>query len=382
MTRNVLPLAAANIQDAVSKGTYSVATVRSLEQILHSGHERAPVVTKQQLSVRCPQTQATTTRSAKATGNGRRKQAPVAVLEDGANDMLLSPREKFKLATDVVNNSLRVLTSTVQSSLKPQAKLGGTLSSTPSVQASFGDSGTELDLPLRSLCINQVTDTVQRKCRSPRSSMVSSKENQSSLLAVAKSGSVAFAILRSADVLKISGVQMPYLQLEQGMSILTGKLIALGLYEPAIEELRSLKIRLDAPASTLTQEKRGPRRNLSTKISLGSGKETLPDLLKFQNTEVNEQLLSLIVTFQFHVLRIIAARGRFNDLEAATKHLDLDCPFSPAKFIEKLTEQRSPQASIKAGQQMESLSRLLFSFVLPSRCKNNNREQRIACANR
>lgn len=362
MTRDVLPPPAANIQDAVSKGTYSAATVRSLEQILHSGHDRAPVVTKQQLSVRCSQNQTTTTRSAKATGNGRRKQAPVAVLEDGTNDMLLSPREKFKLATDVVNNSLRVLTSTVQSSLRPPAKLGGTLSSTPSVQASFGDSGTELELPLRSLSINQVTDTVPGKCRSPRSSMVSSKENPSTLLAVAKSGSVAFAILRSADVLKNSGVQMPYLQLEQGMSILTGKLIALGLYELAIEELRSLKIRLDTPVSTLTQEKRDPRRNVSTKVSLGSSKETLPDLLKFQNTEFNGQLLSLIITFQLHVLRIIAARGRFDDIEAATKHLDLDRPVSPAKFIEQQIEQRSPQASIKAGQQMESLSRLLFQL--------------------
>ena len=364
MTRDVLPPPAASIQDAVSKGSYSAATVRTLEQILHSGHARASVIAKQQVSVRCSQAQATTTRAAKAAGNGRRKQAPVAVLEDGTHDVLLSPREKYKLATDVVNNTLKVLTSTVQSSVQPPAKLGGTLSRTPSVPAASRDSGSDLELPLRSLCINQVTDTVQGKCRSPRSSMVSSKENPSVLLAVAKCGSIAFAILRSVDGLKNSGVQMPYLQLEQGMSVFTGKLIALGLYELAIEELHSLKIRVDTPASTLTQEKRDPqpRSKDSNKVPLGSSKETLPDLLKFQNTQANGQLLSLIITFQLHVLRIIAARGRFNDLEAATKHLDLDHPFSPAKFIEQQIEQRSPQASVKAEQQMESFSRLLFQL--------------------
>lgn len=368
MTPDELPPQAVIIQDAVSKATFSVTTVQALEQVLHSDHERLPTAGKQPATSRRPRIQAATARGVKLSGNRARKQPSVAVLEDRDGALILPLREKLKLATDVVNTSLKLLTSEIQSPAKKPIKLGTTIPRSASNLSYASDSESEVLNPLRPLSINSVTNIAQEKCRSPRSSSTVSKGNTSGLLTTANCGSLAFAILRLVDAQQNSALKTPYLQLEQGMSVFIGKLIALKLYDVAIEELQTLRTRLNTPEIPLANGIGGtlPASKISFKPSLSSSKEPLPDLLVSQNTKARGQHLDLIITSQMQVLRVIAARKNPRAIEVAIRHLDLDSPSSPARLIEQQIDQRSSQTLTKAAQQLESVSRMLFQLCTGS----------------
>ena len=369
MTSDELPPQAVSIKRAVSKGTCTAATVEALEQIHHNNQNRRPASAVRIASTRRTQAQKANIGASKARGKKLRTQAPIAVLEDQEDTPpILSSWEKFKLATFVVNNSLKALTSMAQLSSRSPTKLNKPLSKYASAQTYAGDPGADPP-PLRSLPVNKVMNSAEERCSEARSWPATPEEAASGLLATAKCGIVAFAILRSIDAQKLSEIQVPDLQLEQGMSVFIGKLITFGLYEMAIEELQILKRRLETSEalSTLGNTSTRLAGKSSTKVAIGSTKESLPDLLIFHNTKAKGQLLDLIITLQFQVLKIISARRNASDAEAAMKYLDLDGPSSPTSFIERQIDQRHPQTSVKAVQQFESLSRLLFQLSNGSR---------------
>ena len=365
MTSGELPPQAESIKRAVSKGTCTAATVEALEQIHHNNQDRRPAVATRTANTRRTQTQAANVGASKARGKKSRKEVPIAVLEDHEDALpVLSSRERFKLATLVVNNSLRVLTSIAQSSSRSPTKLNKPLSKYASVQTDVGESGADLQAPLRSLPVNQVINSAEERCSEARSWPTTSEGNTPGLLATAKCGSVAFAILRSIDAQKLSEIQMTDLQLEQGMSVFIGKLITFGLYEMAVEELQILRRRLEiseAPSMPGSTSTRFADKH-SIKVPIGSSEESLPGLLIFHSAKAKGQLLDLIITFQFQVLKVISARRNASAVEAAIRYLDLDGPFSPTSFIERQIDQHYPQTSAKAVQQLESLSRLLFQL--------------------
>ena len=354
---------AVSIKRAVSEGTCTTATVEALEQIHHNNHDRRPVLATRIAGTRRPQTQTANVGTSKARGKKPRKQAPIAVLEDHEDaPPVLSSWEKFKLATFVVNNTLRVLASIAQSSSRSPTKLDRPLSNYASAQTCAGDPGVELQEPLRSLSVNQIRSSAGERCSETRSWPTTPEGNASSLLATAKCGSVAFAILRSIDAQKIPETQVSDLQLEQGMSVFIGKLITFGLFEMAVEELQILRRRLETPEALSTPGDMSTRlaSKSSIKVPAGSTKKSLPDLLIFHSTKANGQLLDLIITFQFQILKVISARRNAIAVEAAIRYLE--GPSSPINFVERQVDQCYPQTSVKAVQQLESLSRLLFQL--------------------
>ena len=379
MTRSELPPRAVNIVDAVSRATCTDVTVKTLEQIFDFDGSRTSVKAKQSTDARRPQA---TLRVSRPTGHKTRKQPPVTVLEDPTDAAPLeTSREKRKLATEIINTSLKVLAAAVQS---PPTKSAGRLSRSILHQSPPSDSVSELHTPLRALSLNRVVNTSDEKCRRRRSSSTSLRAHLSGLQAAAECGSLAFAILGSVDAQESLGTHVAPLQLEHGLSVFIGKLVALDFHDIAIKELRVLRRRLNAPKppSEQKKEKARPASRIHSGGLSGTGKESLPDLLTFRNTNAKGQLLDLMITTQFQVLRIIAKGSSSHALEAAIKHLDLCAPSSPANLIERQRDELSPQRSTKAAHQLESLSRLLSQFcggVEPSEQHQDSGSRRNLC---
>lgn len=163
---------------------------------------------------------------------------------------------------------------------------------------------------------------------------------------------------------KSYGLEMTYLQLENGMSVLIGKFMALGLDDLAVKELRILKGRLEVHAISASTDDAG----LISSRSLLSAEEqclkngTLSDLLKFQHANAGGQLLALIVSSQLQSLKLIASKANPKVTEAALEHLQLSVPYSPANLIQAQIDRKFPTTQATASHQLASLSQLLLSL--------------------
>ena len=174
---------------------------------------------------------------------------------------------------------------------------------------------------------------------------------------------IAFSTLRYLQCQKDSSIALPYLQLESGMSALIGKLLALGFDDMALRELRILKRRLEAskvasPAQ-INAASAGPLDN-EEKSDLKT--ETLAEILRFRNTNLRGQLLSLIITTQLQVLKILALKRDAYVTGAALQHLQFSAPHSPANLIQRQLESDLPGSKEKVVRQLESLTQALIAL--------------------
>lgn len=368
MTRKELPAQAANIKRAVgSTATCTQATVDSLKSILLP--ERSSVLLQQTPAtnargIRLPPSIARTT---KAQCNKSKKQPEVAILEvnDTKLDTIL-PQERFALATEVINSTLKGLTDFIKKSHgKVPQKNQPSLAKSPSYNSLSNGLETGSHLPLQPLCINRLSSTPPERSRPSRraSSGIFSKETLG-IVAQAECARVAFATLRSMNAQKGMGFEMPYLRLENGMSALIGKLIALGLDDLAVKELRILKRRLEVLAKPGPKDDANPIRSQSSWSAeeQSAKKETLSGLLKFQNVDASGPVLALIISLQLQVLKLIASKGDPKVTEAVIEHLQLSVPYSPANLIQIQTDKKLPSSQDKPTNQLASLSQLLLSL--------------------
>lgn len=157
----------------------SATTSATLQSLLTPAHDSNAKPTK-------PPARTTTTRKAAPT-RAATKKIPVNAPADATK--ALSPQERYKLATEVVNVSLKVL-----------------------------------------------TDATKARRPSPPSSPSSKKSASSGLTVVAECARLAFSHLRAARALSDAS-----LQLELGMLALSSKLVALGMDSLAMKELRILR---------------------------------------------------------------------------------------------------------------------------------------------
>ena len=231
----------------------------------------------------------------------------------------LSQPERFKFATEVVNVSLKGLTEALKTS-----KYGG---------------------------------SPRQRC-TRRSSAASSSGIDSGPLALAECARMAFAELRKLK----TTTDMPYLQLETGMSALVNKLIALGMDDLAVKELRVLTRRLSmstAPHNALSRsQKRGNLQLLETVPS----QQTLTDLLRVDKTPTDPQVVSLIVASQVQILKVIALKKRVTHIEAAIQHLQRSKSYSPINLLEAMAASPLPAISTKAVKQLDFLAQVLLSL--------------------
>ena len=360
MTRRELPARVANIQRAIaSPATCSTATVESLRDLLLDRQKSND--TPRSLSVKSSGGSRKTASQTKPAARRPKKQPVVAVLEIQDPDYdRIDGQDKVALATEVANTTLKSLSNAVKS--QPVQTKRSPLRRTSSNFSSGGSGTPRSQTPLQQRCTNALGNRRGEKGNLRRcSSSNLLDEKASGLRAQAECGRIAFATLRL-----LRGQTKPHnlldLQLESGMSALIGKLIALGLEDLAIKELRILKRRLESnPGALPTHHATNSSLHCSAPNVKGPERESLADLLRFGNITVEGQHLALITTTQLQVIKLLARIKEPTVLSKALEYLRLELSGSPADMIQRQIVSESSGCREKAALQLEALAQALLA---------------------
>ena len=360
MTRKELPAVGANIMRVVeSSATCTPATVDSLKSYLLSIDTPIPPQNAIGLESRCSKPRSQSARAVSGAARTQKKK-PEGTIRQSPQDEnnVLQLQEKFTLATEIINVTLKVLTEAIKTlpAKKPDQKKPSVKSISSSNVVKTSERGSPT--PLQPICVNLVSNLSEETCHSRRSSSAVSTIQSMGLRSQAECARIAFSALRSIFSRKVVGIKMPYLQLENGMSALVGKLIALGLDDLAIKELRVLKRRIDHSIESLPENEDVERNSIQKTLESRSSSTkdmALANLLHFQNTNADGPLLALMIASQLQVLKLIASNPTYSEVEAAFKHIQLNVPHSPVNFIRRQMD-TSPESRVKVTRQLELLA--------------------------
>ena len=368
MTRGELPPHAATIKHAIgSAATCNKTTVEALTTILRL--KRPPQNGSEEQ--RNEPSQATTqARSARSTSKPRataRAKGAINIAKDQpAEDEILRPHERYILATEVINTSLAALTETIRAPPSPICHSSAKAQKTSNSNCNPAPkAGKESQRPLGQRCVNRISQSPEKKSHSGHSPPIGSANQVSGVCFQAQCAVQAFAALRVIQRQKLSSNDIPYLQLETGMSALVGKLLALGFEDLAVKELAMLRERLSieyqgASAGHATQLK---DTESCTKVETPtSSKVVIADLLHFDHRPTDDQTLALIVTSQLQVLKLLGLKKRPSVIEAAWKHLRSSASYSPANMIQRLAASALPDAERRSARYLQTLSVSLLSL--------------------
>jgi separase len=332
------PLADADaVKSAVSSiSTCSAATIVTLKTLLLPNLETSS----------SKPTKQTTTAAGKAPRRTK------TTKDDGKDE--LPVKEKAALATQVLNAALKSLTEAAKPApqIVSRKECQDDLVKTVTRRALRRSNSAPLS-PLQARSLNRVMTSPVRTAR-PHG--VSAFSNISaSCLPTIECARIAFLALKT---LQASGkIKLPELQLEAGMSSLAGKLISLGLYEHAVKELRILKRRLEEATGHDTKNQ--------TKSAAAENKgmaTVLAELLDFAGIKASDTAMTLVVTTQVQVLRIMSAMKKPQHIEAALPVLRKSHPSSVLNHI--LSMVKSPKSDTgKLARQMETVSQILLSLA-------------------
>lgn len=276
---------------------------------------------------------------------------------------VLAPREKYILATEVANSSLKTLADALksQSSAPTPRSTKPAASDSTTRKAARPPSAAQKALKERS--VSQATNATRRTPAStrPSSSASSTSGHDPGLVATAECARAAFAYLGTAEARKVVGKDGPALQLENGILALVGKLVALGLDSQAVKEIRLLKRRLESYLGhSEAKEADGLVRRSGLQHDLTSERESLASLLRFGPIESTSPALPLVANLQTYTLRIIAKLKKPATIEAAWEHLQLSNESSPANLLERLAS--TSAGTPKAARQLESLVQTILTL--------------------
>ena len=324
MAVKVLPVSSAteSVKQAVrSTATCSDATVLSLQTMLRApskaSEKAARKTTKLSKDTSVPPSRPKSSRTAATRTND-------TALHD--HDVpALAPQEKLVLATEVFNATLKTLTD---ASKVPVTKR----------QQFLNENG-----PLR-------------ETKSTRDTSVA--ELDKGTYSVAECARISLATLRALknERGKEESLNM---QLEQGVCVLVGKLISLGLGEMAYKELRTLKKRIE---QHLDMKRTGKNLGDARKISNEeTGRERMSDLITFSNIANAQSLHSLLVSYQANAMRLIAFERKASTVQKLCPLLQLSEASSPAQIIIAALKSGA-LAKDKAALQLQLLSNTVLSL--------------------
>ncbi|KAK1979413.1 peptidase family C50 [Colletotrichum cereale] len=355
---------------AVSTATCTSATSVLLKDLLATEAENP--TTTQKTTART--TKATTTTRGKTTGSARAGTT-------ASKTEQLTPKEKAALAAYIINVALKSLTE----ASKPAPAAQPT---TPCRRQNSGDDLRKLpsrrtlrrsnSMPMSPMQPRSLNRTSTSPMTTPKPSKTTTTTTPTApaiaCLATVECLRTAFACLRS---LQTSGaVTLPDLQLESGMSSLIGKLVGLGLQEHALRELSVLKRRLEAMGtSTKPKSKGGKPAVADTKV------KGLAELLDFGDAKFSGPTLSLVITTQTQILRLMSATRKAAVIETALPSLVSSCPTSPTNLLLEAAKE-SAQARTKAARQLDLLSQLLLSLAPSLSSKDDELavDSRLSCS--
>ncbi|KAJ5317341.1 hypothetical protein N7508_001849 [Penicillium antarcticum] len=308
MAVTVLP--ASSLTESVKQAlrsttTCSDATVLSLTTLLRGSPKAPENPTRRTKSTREPAS-TSRTRTARTVKSKAGSETALQSLVD--HDAGLSCQEKLVLATEVFNATLKSLTEASKiSTVKRQ-----------NISADGVDVG-----------INSAAECAR----------------------------LALSTLRALKSDAGNG-EFPNVQLEQGLCVLAGKLISLGLNDIAYKELRFLKRRIQ---QHLDGENAGKKAAEAKDSTDEEGKERMSDLLTFAHIANAKSLYGLIVPFHSNVMRLFASDRRASTIQKLCPALQLSDSSSPAQVI--LAALKTGQLSTdKAALQLQLLSNTVLSL--------------------
>lgn len=364
MTVEELPAQVASIiQAAASAATCTPDTVESLKRLLFvidngpPNKQHTAPNHQRKAPVQIP-------RAKKTTGNKPRKAPQVTILEEPQIvELTLSSKEKSTLAAQVVNNALQSLTVALRDpTLAEPTKPKSSATRATSEQESGVNVASLGNRPLKSRCVNR-TSTSPNKIKAAQKFTVGSKGHGSGLLALAECACASFSALRKLRPKSNSKADTSELQVDNGVSALIGKLIALGFHDLAMRELVLLKKSLNGAEPAAIDNVRHTTKEWHV--------EALTDIFRCSGKAATGLHLSISVAIQFHALRIIAARPGPPNVKIALLSIESESPLSLVNMILRQQHAVIPGAEAKAAQQLESLANLLFGLC-PRASKAND----------
>ncbi|KAJ5929368.1 hypothetical protein N7454_007216 [Penicillium verhagenii] len=325
MAVTVLP--ASSMPDSVklairSTATCSDTTVLSLQALLRaSSNPSEKPARRTAKSVKEPVSRPTSrAKTSRTTKTASANDALNTIVDHDAP--LLSPQEKLVLATEVFNTTLKTLTDALK---VPTTKRQTPTAEKASVKSTARSSPTGVD---------------------------------AGVVSAAECARLALSTLRSLKNDK-GTKELPNMQLEQGVCVLAGKLISLGLNDIAGKELRSLKRRIQ---QHLDLQKPGKKATSpSDLVDDETGKERMSDLLTFSNISNSPALYSLLVQFQANAMRLFVSDRKGTTVQNLYPLLQLSDPSSPAQIILAALKSGS-LSNDKAALQLQLLSNTVQSL--------------------
>lgn len=261
-----------------------------------------------------------------------------------------------KLAAEVLNVLLKSFTEAVKTRSSTQELCVKKRSIRLSLNAEICSPKSQpyAPNPLQPICANIVSSGNGQSKESQRVVCSDEAKAASGFYAQAECARLAFSALNGCQTYSDLAKRLPALRLENAMCTLVNKFFALDLFEPAYRQLLALKKSILAIAgetkiSNLVHERVGP-------------KEGMIDLLRLPLTNIKGSLLAIAATFELQVLRLIAAKYDATHLKAVMDLLQLTNPHSPIRLIQAQYEPTDTATHAKPAQQLEALSRLLFSI--------------------
>lgn len=325
--------------DAVKQATSSIstctpATIVSLRELL-TGDAEAPAASKTKTATKTPKTPA------------RGKSQQPAKEQLGSRDRLI-------LATHVINVTLK--------SLSEAAKPQKTTSSIPSQAPESDPEQSEVKRPLRrssSAPLSPVQPrSLNRVTTSPTTPAKPSKSaapgQAAGCVSTVECARLAFACLRSIKG-PLKADQTDY-QIENGMSVLVGRMLALGMHDHALKELRILRRRFDITSSPTTAT--------TSRTKAATAEPTTPTMAELLEYPVpaSPQGLATVTGCQLQVLKLIAVTKKPTHIHSILPILDESNPSSPINLLVSLTKANSKEAA-KTVRQIAALSQTILSLA-------------------
>lgn len=315
--------------DAVKIATASVATctpatVVSLKELLQLGELEAAAA---------PSRSKTTTTTVKKTP----ARAGKAAKEQ------LSSRDRMLLATHVVNVTIKALSEACKTQQQAKPKPTAAEDEQNKKPALRRSSSAPLS-PVQPRSLNRVTTSPTTPAKTNNNGKTAAASTSTTCLATVECARLAFACLRSVKG-PLQADQTDF-QIENGMSALVGKMLALGMHEQALKELRVLRKRFD-----ITQAKTTARE--PTAVSMA-------DLMGFP-MPATPQSLPTITGCQLQVLKLVATTKKASHIESLLRVLDESNASSPLNLLKALA--KGSKDAAKTVRQLAALSQTILSLA-------------------
>jgi len=348
--------------DLLSTSTCTSATVAALEELLLRKEDAG--IQKENVRLKVQTTAAARRRAGTATAAAAAA-AAATVEVTKQKCCTLAPREKYILATEVANKTLQTLADALRnptltiapSKSKPASAEDARKPARP--RPGHAKTCSTSQKPLRERSVSQINNSPQKRAprRSSSYSSFLSPGPDPGLVAMAECARTAFAYLGTPEALKVLGKDSQELQYENGVLVLIGKLVALGLDNLAIKELRTLKKRLDR--HLIRDAGKDVPKSSSQHIGT-TEKDSLASLLEFAAIDSKSPVVPLVASFQSYTLRIIARLRRPRIVEATWDYLKMSNPSSPANLLWHTA--KTPSSQTKVARQLESLAQTVLSL--------------------